>query len=134
LLSQAHQELSKREEEGRGTTPLAGKRTSVGAVPPGSGKIPPSSAGLGQKRKSDTGPTGGTGGKGGKKGKKASEAAMKKDESASPSFSMMEDEDDGEPRMINGRPETEEEKRKNFLERNRQGTSVTCNLHIELTC
>jgi ATF/CREB family transcription factor len=36
---------------------------------------------------------------------------------------MMDDDDDGEPRMINGKPETEEDKRKNFLERNRQGMS-----------
>jgi ATF/CREB family transcription factor len=147
LLSQAHQELSKREEEGRGPSPLSAKRTSVGAVPPGSGKGPgpgsnpavntanlpgPSGSGsTGQKRKSDVGITagGGPGGKGAKKGKKgvtdaaAAAAVVKKDESASPSFSMMDDDDDGEPRMINGRPETEEEKRKNFLERNRQGES-----------
>jgi len=123
LLSQAHQELSKREEEGK---PLSGKRTSVGAVPPGSGKLPgPAPVAAGGKRKSDVGVTGGTGGKGGKKGKKAAaEAVMMKDESASPSFSMMmDDDDDGEPRMINGKPETEEDKRKNFLERNRQGRS-----------
>jgi ATF/CREB family transcription factor len=135
LLSQAHQELSKREEEGRGPSPLTAKRTSVGAVPPGSGKGPgpvpnlpgPSGSG-GQKRKSDADLNGaGTGGKGGKKGKKADAVAaaaiMKKDESASPSFSMMDDDDDGEVRMINGKPETEEDKRKNFLERNRQGRS-----------
>jgi ATF/CREB family transcription factor len=131
LLSQAHQELSKREEETKGSTPLAGKRTSVGAVPPGSGKTPapgPPPATGGQKRKSDAsaaGPAGGTGGKTGKKGKKALAeviAPVTKDESASPSFSMMmDDDDDGEPRMINGKPETEEDKRKNFLERNRQG-------------
>lgn len=133
LLSQAHQELSKREEEGKGPSPLAGKRTSVGAVPPGSGKTPApnppaNTGGAGQKRKSDVSAAGaGTGGKGGKKGKKALAeviAPVTKDESASPSFSMMmDDDDDGEPRMINGKPETEEDKRKNFLERNRQGES-----------
>lgn len=150
LLSQAHQELSKREEEGRGSTPLMNKRTSVGAVPPGSGKGPNSHAsgsgsatgaganggGVGQKRKStDTGAAPGAGagtvgGKGGKKGKKNNAAAaahpspIKKDESASPTYSAMNDvslEMDDDDGQRSGRPETEEEKRKNFLERNRQG-------------
>lgn len=143
LLSQAHQELSKREEEGRGSTPLMNKRTSVGAVPPGSGKGPQASgsapapstatAAAGQKRKSDAGNVGASAPAAkGKKGKKAAAAAaaaatgpsptVKKDESTSPSFSgvMDDDDDDGEPRMVNGKPETEEDKRKNFLERNRQ--------------
>lgn len=167
LLSQAHQELSKREEEGRGSTPLMNKRTSVGAVPPGSGKGPNSHAsgsatstnGNGINGIATTGPGGGPGGAAGtkrkstdagtaggvapgpkgKKGKKAAAAAaaaaaaqpspidVKKDEeSVSPGYSgmgdmsMEMDMDDEDGNRL-GRPETEEEKRKNFLERNRQG-------------
>ncbi len=48
----------------------------------------------------------------------------KQEESVSPGFSMDDDEDDdGEERRGSGPggKETEEEKRKNFLERNRQG-------------
>lgn len=176
LLSQAHQELSKREEERGGPTnpvagagtgpgaPLMGKRTSVGSVPPGSGK-PPLSAGMsaggggsgtgvGQKRKSDTisgsALTSGGTGKGAKKGKKNAGGAAAvnidnsptnsngrmgagrngssvKDESASPAFGFNSDGEDedgyggGNGLNSSGRPETEEEKRKNFLERNRQG-------------
>ncbi|RXK35979.1 hypothetical protein M231_06748 [Tremella mesenterica] len=97
LLSQAHQELSKREEEGRGD-----RRTSVGSTT----KM------TGTKRKSDTG-VGGQ--KGAKRGKKMSEP-LNKEESTSPTFSFSEDDE----RKPDGRPETEEEKRKNFLERNRQ--------------
>ncbi len=127
LLSQAHHELSKREEaEGRQTTPLLNKKTSIGALPPGSGKPP--NINPGQKRKSD----GGMPGKPAppKKGKKGpgmtpTPDKMTKMESVSPSFSMLgSDDEDGEMKELSmggDKNETEEEKRKNFLERNRQG-------------
>jgi ATF/CREB family transcription factor len=114
LLSQAHQELSKREEEGRVTTPLMGKR-AVSNLPPNARPGPPQPAPstTGTKRKSDAGQT-----KGGKKGKKNTPES--KLESASPNFDS-DDDGDGDKRSNNGKPETEEDKRKNFLERNRQG-------------
>jgi len=127
LLSQAHQELSKREEaEGRQGSPLTSKKTAVGAVPPGSGK-PPMSAGQGQgqKRKSDASATGKP--PPAKKGKKMPGSTptpdkMLKMESASPSFSMGTDDEDMDLKdMGDNKNETEEEKRKSFLERNRQG-------------
>lgn len=102
LLSQAHQELSKRErEESQG--PLMNKRTAVGAAPPGSGKPP--SAGQKRKEAAPKGPAA-------KKGKKG---PGPKEESESD-----EEEEDFDDKKL-GRNETEEEKRKNFLERNRQG-------------
>ncbi|KAK4687563.1 ATF/CREB family transcription factor, partial [Tremellales sp. Uapishka_1] len=125
LLSQAHHELSKREEqEGKGAT-----------------KAAPRASGGGQKRKSDVS----TGGQAkqlppAKKGKKnsmggastpplsaAKSIKQQMEESVSPSFSMEgDDDDDGEERRGSGPGgrETEEEKRKNFLERNRQGGSL----------
>ena len=110
LLSQAHQELSKREEETR----VPGKRGST-AGPKGAAGAP-----QGQKRKSDAGgaANGANGKPAAKKGKKNDSPI--KDESASPMFS--DDGDDGSKNS--GKPETEEEKRKNFLERNRQGQSA----------
>ncbi|ORY22580.1 Aft1 HRA domain-domain-containing protein [Naematelia encephala] len=117
LLSQAHQELSKREEEGRGTTPLMGKKTSVGAAPPGSGRPPNANVNSsGQKRKSDAGSAKPPA----KRGKKSSIGSLTKDESTSPMFGDSDDDDDDEKPNPSGKPETEEEKRKNFLERNRQ--------------
>lgn len=186
LLSQAHHELSKREEaEGRHGAPLMAKKTSIGAVPPGSGRPPVGSNGPiagvpvpglngstngngtvnggtnSHKRKSDpavikpptskkgkkntgaTAPTpaatiaalmtppksGGVGGVG------AGSAGGVKEEnqSASPNFSIQSDDDflekmeggDGDGFGGGSRgPETEEDKRKNFLERNRQGEWV----------
>lgn len=121
LLSQAHHELSKREEAAEGRTPPSGPNRSVSG-----GK----SNGAGQKRKSDAGapkpPA-----KKGKKGAAAGAAAgaittmtppknVTKQESTSPNFSQMTDDDDEEKLDANGKPETEEDKRKNFLERNRQ--------------
>ncbi len=71
----------------------------------------------GTKRKSDAGIT-----KGGKKGKKGgANTPIDKMESASPEFDMDSDEEDEDGVKRGGKPETEEEKRKNFLERNRQG-------------
>lgn len=102
LLSQAHQELSKREEEAKSSTPTGSKRGSVGSQT----KTPAN-----QKRKEPT-----TKGNASKKSKK------------SPEFDHEDsDDDDKEDRKSGGekrnRNETEEEKRKNFLERNRQGMS-----------
>lgn len=117
LLSQAHQELSKREEEGRGTAPLMGKR-AVSNLPPNARPQPPQNASstAGTKRKSDAGQA-----KAGKKGKK--NTPEDKMESASPNFDS-DDDADGDKRSNNGKPETEEDKRKNFLERNRQGETI----------
>ncbi|KAI9637760.1 activating transcription factor 2, partial [Dioszegia hungarica] len=122
LLSQAHQELSKREEEGR---------------PPGA-PAPPSQQqqgqgqqGQGTKRKSDAADAGAGAAAApkGKKGKKnagagagagaASSPGKDKKRSASAAAVAKGDEHDGISK-ITGKPETEEEKRKNFLERNRQ--------------
>ena len=108
LLSQAHQELSKREEEGRGA-PLTGKKA---------GNVPPTTRGAsnaGQKRKSDAS----TGGKAApaKRGKK--NTPNTEGNSASPNFEDDDSDQESERRDPN-KPETEEEKRKNFLERNRQ--------------
>ncbi|WWC69124.1 uncharacterized protein I206_103060 [Kwoniella pini CBS 10737] len=116
LLSQAHQELSKREEEGRGSTPTRGR----------GGKASNGSAG--QKRKSDIGP-GGTPAKPAKKGKKNSLGAGAAPAVSPPKAAKQEsfdsgdsddDQDDGPRFGADGKPETEEDKRKNFLERNRQ--------------
>lgn len=89
LLSQAHQELSKREEEAKSTTPKRGAEPKAAA---------------GQKRKESGAGKGGAA----KKGKKA------KDE---PSDSS---DDEGLDDKKGNRNETEEDKRRNFLERNRQ--------------
>ncbi|WWC89691.1 uncharacterized protein L201_004616 [Kwoniella dendrophila CBS 6074] len=112
LLSQAHQELSKREEEGRGGTPVKGARGPKGA----------NGGQAGQKRKSDVA---GAAAKPAKKGKKNSltgpqvSSPPKATKQESPDSG--DSEDDDEPRFdANGKPETEEDKRKNFLERNRQ--------------
>jgi ATF/CREB family transcription factor len=132
LLSQAHQELSKREEEVRGT-PLMGKH-GVSGLPPnarppqppvGIAPPPPLASNMtvgpppmgtgGQKRKSDTGSLKGSAIKKGKKN-----SPPEKFESTSPNFDDSDDEHDGIDKKT-GKPETEEEKRKNFLERNRQG-------------
>ncbi|KAL7422271.1 Transcription factor [Cryptotrichosporon argae] len=106
LLTQAHQELTKREEENK--TPLMNKRTSLGPAP-GSAK----SVHAGTKRKSDAAEA-----PKGKKGKKGGNV-----QNESPPMGMGSEDhgsdDDDEPNP-SGRPETEEEKRKNFLERNRQ--------------
>lgn len=132
LLSQAHQELSKREEaETRGTPAPGGKRASSGSngVPTQTRNVsgnPPPVAGA--KRKSDAPPPAAKGGKKGKKTnaeKKAEEDAMMLADmdSVSPNFSM--DTGDEEDRKPGGSKfETEEEKRKNFLERNRQGEQI----------
>ncbi|ORX33399.1 Aft1 HRA domain-domain-containing protein [Kockovaella imperatae] len=105
LLSQAHQELSKREEEGRSSSPDAPQPRTAKA-----------NGQAGTKRKSEpaAAPV-----KPPKKGRKASQAPPKI-ESTSP-MSMGDLDEDQEAREARlGRPETEEEKRKNFLERNRQ--------------
>ncbi|KAK8869502.1 hypothetical protein IAR55_000067 [Kwoniella newhampshirensis] len=122
LLSQAHHELSKR-EEAEGAPPI-GKRAVSGQS--GNGKA---QNGAGQKRKSDVG----AGGRppAAKKGKKnsasnalATPPKSGKQEETSPNFSSMMDSDDDEDGKMggsqSGRHETEEDKRKNFLERNRQ--------------
>lgn len=121
LLSQAHQELSKREEaEGTPGSAVGGPtgRSSRGGK--GSNTSTPQT---GSKRKSDGAARGNA-----KKGKKATGAAaiaasipvQKKGGSSSGSGNGSEDEDDGNDRKEQ-KFETEEEKRKNFLERNRQG-------------
>ncbi|WVQ76539.1 hypothetical protein IAR50_006209 [Cryptococcus sp. DSM 104548] len=108
LLSQAHQELSKREE-------AEGSHSPVGANTRRGGRAVSQTGGVaGQKRKSDaTGPA--TNGKA-KKGKKGGKATAAEKETAS------EESDDGgsQGRGESGKFETEEDKRKNFLERNRQ--------------
>ncbi len=136
LLSQAHQELSKREEEMKVDSPRGGKG----------------------KRKSEDGGKGGRPVAANKKAKKGSQAppipvaAMAisssingKGTSIASSTPEYMDDDDADPdsRLLEmagydqggrhgsqglgkndqGKPETEEEKRKNFLERNRQGES-----------
>jgi ATF/CREB family transcription factor len=128
--------LSKREEEGRG--PLTNKKGSNANIP----RQPAPAAG--QKRKSDAGVAAPKG----KKGKKNTGAAnvavdsppvtammgpggmnpstagfsSSKGDSASPNFEDMDSDEDEAARIARGgKPETEEEKRKNFLERNRQG-------------
>ena len=127
LLSQAHQELSKREEaEGRQGSPVTAKKTAISVGPAGSGKL--AIEGGGQKRKSDAGPSGKP--IPAKKGKKNGVSStptpdmMTKMESRSPSFSMGTDDDMGDMGDGDNKNETEEEKRKNFLERNRQGTRI----------
>lgn len=121
LLSQAHQELSKREEaEGTPGSAVGGPtgRSSRGGK--GSNTSTPQT---GSKRKSDGAARGNA-----KKGKKATGGAaiaasipvQKKGGSTSGSGNGSEDEDDGNDRKEQ-KFETEEEKRKNFLERNRQG-------------
>lgn len=110
LLSQAHQELSKREEEAKTSTPTMSKRGSVGSGGGGNAK-----ATAGQKRKEPA-----------SKGN----SAKKSKKSPSMDFDLEEDSDDDEDKKVGGekrnRNETEEEKRKNFLERNRQGESASC--------
>ena len=123
LLSQAHHELSKREE-------AEGQRSPVTARIPSGGTLPPASAtsanGAGQKRKPDANMTSKpTSAKRGKKGPASTPTPDKlaKLESASPGFSMMgSDDEDGDGKgSLENKNETEEDKRKNFLERNRQG-------------
>ena len=96
----------------------------VGAPPPGAKP----GGGGGQKRKSD-GSASGSGKPSGpttKKGKKGPVTTspdkdfIAKMESASPTFSMGSDEEDEDGKLVD-KSETEEDKRKNFLERNRQG-------------
>ncbi|CAK9783916.1 hypothetical protein CC85DRAFT_304474 [Cutaneotrichosporon oleaginosum] len=100
LLSQAHQELSKREEEAKSTPPMS-KR----GAPPSAGSV---KAPAGQKRKEPAG----KGNAAAKKSKKSPEIDFSADDSDTDSKKS-----GGEKRSRN---ETEEEKRKNFLERNRQ--------------
>ncbi|AAW42003.1 bZip transcription factor, putative [Cryptococcus deneoformans JEC21] len=119
LLSQAHQELSKREEaEG---TPGSGVGGPTGRSSRGGKGSNTSTPQTGSKRKSDGAARGNA-----KKGKRASAAAtaasipvQKKGGSTSGSGNGSEDEDDGSDKKEQ-KFETEEEKRKNFLERNRQ--------------
>lgn len=99
LLSQAHQELSKREEEARSTPPASGKR--------GAGSAASSESKPANKRKE-------TAGKGG---------AAKKSKKMSVTSDDDEDDDMNDKNKKDDKPrrgETEEEKRRNFLERNRQ--------------
>ena len=116
LLSQAHQELSKREEEDSKSSPASKK---------GAPKVNGAN-GAGQKRKSDAslvnGKPNGVGPPAGPPAKKGKRASMPKQESFSPD--MDSDIDEDEDKQPLGRPETEEEKRKNFLERNRQGQQM----------
>nr|XP_031861055.1 uncharacterized protein CI109_003415 [Kwoniella shandongensis]KAA5528127.1 hypothetical protein CI109_003415 [Kwoniella shandongensis] len=120
LLSQAHHELSKR-EEAEGVPPTS-KRAVSGVSANGK-----AANGAGQKRKSD----GAGRPPAAKKGKKnsannamATPPKSGKQEETSPNFSSMADSDDDDEKKYgspSGRPgETEEDKRKNFLERNRQ--------------
>ncbi|WVQ99052.1 hypothetical protein IAU59_006184 [Kwoniella sp. CBS 9459] len=138
LLSQAHQELSKREEEGR-TPPQSakgqGSRNASGQS--GSGKAA-NGGGAGSKRKSDVGPPG-SATKSAKKGKKNNSSGGNNNNDGLPSGSTppkpvikapstmspndsgdSDDDDDNNGLNSSGKPETEEDKRKNFLERNRQ--------------
>ena len=134
LLSQAHHELSKREEAEGQRSPSTGRVTSMGTLPPTSAM---SANGAGQKRKSDANiiskPTSA---KRGKKGPASTPTPdkMAKQESASPGFSMMgSDDEDGDGKgSIGNKNETEEDKRKNFLERNRQGKGF-CNDNTSLS-
>ncbi len=133
LLSQAHQELSKREEESKGDN-----------------VVPPAKGGAKGKRKSEEGTRAAANKPPAKKAKKGAAAAAAEvsvrdhrtslSSGASPEY----DDDDNDPDSSllemagyeqsqragsqapskngsNSKPETEEEKRKNFLERNRQG-------------
>lgn len=102
LLSQAHQELSKREEEAKSTPPPSGGPGKRGA---GSTTSTDSKPTAGQKRK-ETAAKGGAA----KRNKKVSVASDDEDDDVD------DMKDDGKPK----RGETEEEKRRNFLERNRQ--------------
>ncbi|BEJ12323.1 hypothetical protein CspHIS471_0207830 [Cutaneotrichosporon sp. HIS471] len=99
LLSQAHQELSKREEEAKSTPPSSKRGAPSGGS---AGKS------AGQKRKEPAGK-----GNAAKKSKKSPEIELPSD-----------DDSDSDSRKSGGekrsRNETEEDKRKNFLERNRQ--------------
>lgn len=111
LLSQAHQELSKREQD-EDTKIGVRKKSATGGSARGS------------KRKSEDAAKGPAGSARSKRGKK---------NEASPDYQMDDDDAEdmnayrsgslvgGEELGPNGKPETEEEKRKNFLERNRQG-------------
>ena len=114
LLSQAHQELAKRDDHDR-----TGKKIPV---PPAPG--PPIVNGVnglqGQKRKSDVSAPGSN-----KKKAKKDSIDMSKQMTMSPPSPDMDfsDSDDDKKPSLLGRPETEEDKRRNFLERNRQGES-----------
>ncbi|TYJ54155.1 hypothetical protein B9479_005166 [Cryptococcus floricola] len=116
LLSQAHQELSKREEAEGSHSPSSANNTRRGGGRAVSQAAPGSVAG--QKRKPEAAPaTNGNGNGRAKKGKKGGKAQVVEKETAS------EDSDDGGSQGRGGEGgkfETEEDKRKNFLERNRQ--------------
>ncbi|WVQ78428.1 hypothetical protein IAT38_000514 [Cryptococcus sp. DSM 104549] len=125
LLSQAHQELSKREEAESASPQVGGRRTTSRAAANGAAAAAPAPA-QGTKRKSDA--AGGAGGKApaAKKGRKSGgtpKGGNAKQESTSPAFSHGADSDEeggGEGKDGEQKFETEEDKRKNFLERNRQ--------------
>lgn len=131
LLSQAHQELSKREEaEG---TPGSGIGGPTGRSTRGGKGANTPTPQTGSKRKSDGAARGNA-----KKGKKATGAAaaasiqaQKKGGSTSGSGNGSEDEEDGSDRK-DQKFETEEEKRKNFLERNRQGKCYFFLFHFRI--
>ncbi|WVO14148.1 hypothetical protein L204_101779 [Cryptococcus depauperatus] len=108
LLSQAHQELSKR-EEASSTPPSSATRRSV-SKPAKSSSVSGANGLAGGKRKAPEQGKSQT-----KKGKKGGKVMQE---------SSSDSEESGYGGMTsqgnNGKPETEEEKRKNFLERNRQ--------------
>jgi ATF/CREB family transcription factor len=153
LLSQAHQELTKREEaqaraggspENAGNNGINGNANSNGrrgtkrksydlAAQPTINNITNAGSagnnGQNQKRtRASTGTSNGRGGRARKSSLTMSEAGMDEDEEEDDDDDGMDDEGMGSHnnhssggRRGNKKPETEEEKRKNFLERNRQG-------------
>lgn len=133
LLSQAHQELAKREEAQRASSvsltndsPVIGNNTAAAAAPRRAPKRkttePPTSAAPASTRNAKKPRAAAAKPKRGKRG-----------ESSTPDIDdmMMMDDDDDDDMMMSmssptnsknpKKPETEEEKRRNFLERNRQG-------------
>lgn len=128
LLSQAHHELTKREEQARASSTLANPNNSTNGKRSTKRKSydmspPPSQLSRTHPKRSRV-PTNG-------RGRKPSPGDMS-DENDDGNHDAEDDDvgdhddDDahtanGTKRAINKKPETEEEKRKNFLERNRQG-------------
>jgi ATF/CREB family transcription factor len=149
LLSQAHQELSKREEEQRSEGPLGAtgrprnKRKSDDAGKPSVGATGRPSGKRSKKNAPDPPPRNGfVPAYPGQSILQQSQALLAQGAQAQAERDAMieEGDDDEDQKMLDlaghgkdgegadgkkdGKPETEEEKRKNFLERNRQGESL----------
>lgn len=127
LLSQAHQELSKREEQEQHVDPPKPVVGGANANASGGGK---KGVKANNKRKSSEAPPPTKAKPAAKKSKKNAPAPEPPSPDFMNSFGDSDDDmgdmngyDDDDGNRGDRKPETEEEKRKNFLERNRQGES-----------